>query len=606
MDYIQADEVQDKSYDSTLMKRILMYLKPYRKLVVASILLLAGVSLFQLAPPFLTKLAIDRYLAPVDDISQAARHAGLIKICAVFLGTLVIGFITSYIQILTMSFVGQRVMFDLRMQIFRRLQSLDVQFFDKNPVGRLMTRLTSDVEVLNEMFTSGVVAIFLDVFTLAGIIVVLCVLNLKLALITFTVLPLLYICAHIFRTKARGSYRKVRVRLAALNTFLQENVTGMSVVQMFNRERDQYRRFGVLNRKLYDGHIMSVMAYAVFFPAIEILSSVAIALILMFGGLGVMENTMTFGALVAFIQYAQRFYRPISDLSEKYNVLQSAMASSERIFTLLDRTPDIAGPTTPATIPTEPAEIVFDNVRFSYLPEEEILHGISFKVKAGEKVAIVGYTGAGKTTIINLLSRFYDVDSGTISVGGHDIREYALPELRTHIATVLQDVFLFSGSVAYNIHLGHPDITEDKIREVASFINASRFIERLPNQYEENVGERGSSLSVGERQLLSFARALVYDPKLLVLDEATSSVDTETEFLVQDALRKFMANRTSIVIAHRLSTIRFVDRIIVLHKGTIIEDGTHQELLRQGGHYSKLYELQFKDQEKTPLTDPLP
>jgi ABC-type multidrug transport system fused ATPase/permease subunit len=345
------------------------------------------------------------------------------------------------------------------------------------------------------------------------------------------------------------------------------------------------------------------MAYAVFYPAVELLSAVAIALIIAFGGLDVMAGAMTFGSLVAFIQYAQRFYRPISDLSEKYNILQSAMASSERIFGVLDREPRIVDAEKPAPIPHNPSEVVFDHVSFTYATGDEVLHDVSFKVAAGEKVAIVGYTGAGKTTIISLLSRFYDVGSGRILIDGVDIREYRLNDLRRHIATVLQDVFLFSGSVAQNIHLGNRDIGEEKIREVARYINAERFIDRLPKKYEEEVGERGSSLSVGERQLLSFARALVYDPRILVLDEATSSVDTETEYLVQDALRKFMANRTSIVIAHRLSTIRYVDRIIVLHKGRVIEEGTHAELLEKNGRYARLYELQFKDQEKTQLLD---
>jgi ATP-binding cassette subfamily B protein len=446
-----------------------------------------------------------------------------------------------------------------------------------------------------------VVAIFLDVFTLAGIVAILCYLNLKLALITFMVFPLLYVATHVFRVRARDSYRKVRVRLAALNSFLQENVTGMSVVQLFNRERAQLDRFNALNRDLYDAHILSVMAYAVFFPAIELLSAVAIALILAYGGGDVIRGAMTFGSLVAFIQYAQRFYRPIADLSEKYNILQSAMASSERIFDLLDREPRIQDPPAPRRLPgprTQPSEVVFEDVRFSYNPGDPVLHGVSFRVAPGEKVAVVGYTGAGKTTIINLLSRFYEVDSGRVLINGVDIRDLTLSDLRRDVAVVLQDVFLFSGSVAENITLGNHAIGEEKMREVSRYINAEKFIAKLPGGYAETVGERGKSLSVGERQLLSFARALVYEPKLLVLDEATSSVDTETEYLVQDALKKFMAGRTAIVIAHRLSTIRDVDRIVVLHKGRIVEEGPHHELLSKGGLYSELYELQFKDQEK--------
>ncbi|NIM20035.1 MAG: ATP-binding cassette domain-containing protein [Candidatus Latescibacteria bacterium] len=598
MRYSEADEVQGKAYDSALMRRILTYLTPYKKLVGISIALLLLVSAFQLAPPYLVKLAIDNYLDPDSPLTMGARYGGLFKIAGVFVIVLMLGFAASYAQDYLMSFVGQRVMFDLRMQIFSHLQRMELSYFDKNPVGRLMTRLTSDVEVLNETFTSGVVAIFLDVFTLLGIMAVLCYLNLRLALITFLLLPLLFASALVFRAKVRKSYRLVRKRVAAINAFLQENITGMPIVQIFNRQKRQFEKFTGLNKKLYDAHIQSIMAYAVFFPTIEILSSIAIALILWFGGSGVIEETLTFGALVAFIQYAQRFYRPISDLSEKYNILQSAMASSERIFGLLDTSPRITDPEKPAPIPAKSGEVVFENVSFSYNPGEEVLHDVSFRVAPGEKVAIVGYTGAGKTTIINLLSRFYDVGKGRILIDGEDIRNHALSDLRGHVATVLQDVFLFSGDIAYNIDLGEESISEQKVREISRHINAEKFIERLPGGYHEKVGERGKTLSVGERQLLSFARALVYEPRILVLDEATSSVDTETEHLIQDAMKKFMAGRTSIVIAHRLSTIRYVDRIIVLHHGRIVEEGTHKDLLSRGGLYSKLYELQYKDQEK--------
>jgi ATP-binding cassette subfamily B protein len=598
VDYFHDDELQAKSYDRTLMTRILKYAKPYKWYLVVSVVLLLVVSLFQLAPPYLVKIAIDRYISPESALETGARYAGLAKVVGAFFVVLVVAFVASYLQIYIMAHVGQRIMFDLRMQIFRHLQRKEIAYFDKNPVGRLMTRLTSDVEVLNETFTSGVVAIFLDVFTLAGIMIVLCYLSLKLALITFLVLPALFVAAMIFRARVRVSYRNVRKRVAAINAFLQENITGMNVVQVFNREKPQFDKFSRRNQRLYQGHIDTIMAYAVFYPVIEILSSVAIALILWYGGGGVMKGALTFGALVAFIQYAQRFYRPIMDLSEKYNVLQSAMASSERIFALLDSEPGIRDTADPKPIPREPAEVIFDKVSFSYNPDEPVLRDISFTVAPGEKVAIVGFTGAGKTTIINLLSRLYDVREGRILIGGTDIREYPQRDLHRYIATVLQDVFLFSGDIAYNIHLGDAAIGEERVREVSRYINAEKFIEKLPAGYAEPVGERGRTLSVGERQLLSFARALVYEPKILVLDEATSSVDTDTEYLVQDALKKFMAGRTSIVIAHRLSTIRHVDRIIVLHKGRIAEEGPHKELLEQGGLYSNLYELQYRDQEK--------
>jgi ATP-binding cassette subfamily B multidrug efflux pump len=599
VDYFQDDEVQNRSYDSALMKRLLSYLGPYKRRVVASIFLLLFVSVSQLAPPMLVKLAIDRYLNAAGGLDGSARLNGLLMICAVYCGVLVVGFAFSYLQIYIMSYIGQRVMFDLRMQLFTNLQRLEVAFFDKNPVGRLMTRLTNDIEVLNDMFTSGVVSIFLDLFTLAGIVIILCSLNIRLALLSFIVLPLLFVCALLFRSYVRTSYRNVRKRIARINTFLQENLTGMFIIQIFNRERLQFHAFTGLNRKLFRAHIRSILAYAVFYPMVELLSSVAIAVILWKGGSDVLAGVITFGSLVAFIQYAQRFYRPISDLSEKYNILQSAMASSERVFGLLDTRPAIDSPRRAAPIPREPAEIRFESVRFSYNPGEEVLHGIDFTVGAGEKVAIVGYTGAGKTTIINLLSRFYDVSGGRILIGGIDVRDFALPDLRTYIATVLQDVFLFSGDVAYNINLGDTTIDDARIQEIARYINAEKFILKLPGAYREQVGERGNTLSVGERQLLAFARALVYDPKVLVLDEATSSVDTETEFLIQDALKKFMQGRTSLVIAHRLSTIRYVDRIIVLHKGNIVEEGTHQALLAKNGFYRKLYELQYKEQERT-------
>jgi ATP-binding cassette subfamily B protein len=500
-------------------------------------------------------------------------------------------------------------MFDMRLQIYRHLQRLDLQFYDKNPVGRLMTRVTSDVDVLNDLFTAGVVSIFGDVFTLAGIMIVLVVMDWRLALVAFSVLPLIVLVTQWFRRNVRESYRTVRLWIARINAFLQEHITGMATVQLFRREGRAFGRFDEINRRHRDANVESIFFYAVFYPAIELIGALASALIIWFGGGWTMENTLTLGSLVAFLQYSQRFFRPISDMSEKFNVLQAAMASSERIFTLLDTPVRIQSPAQPAAAAGPAAlprqdraarkgHIVFDHVSFAYTGTDYVLRDVSFEVRPGERVGIVGATGAGKSTLINLLLRFYDVTDGRILVDGVDVRQMDLHELRELFSLVLQDVHLFSGTIAGNIRLGQARIGDDAVRAAAAAVHASRFIEDLPQQYAHPVAERGATLSVGQKQLLSFARALAFDPRILVLDEATSSVDTETELLIRDALQVLMAGRTTLAIAHRLSTIQDMDKILVLHRGQLREMGSHQELLAHRGLYYKLYQLQYRDQER--------
>jgi ATP-binding cassette subfamily B protein len=593
------EEVLGKAYDARLMRRLLGYLRPYRLIVAGALAAIISHSVLQLAQPYLTKLAIDRYIAQGD-------LSGLDWIAVAFLAILVASFALEYAQTYAMQTVGQRIMYDLRMQIYGHLQKIDVAFYDRNPVGRLMTRVTTDVDVLNDLFTGGVVAVFGDVFTLAGIMIVLLVMDWRLALVAFSVLPLIVLVTQWFRRNVRDSYRTVRLWIARINAFLQEHITGMATVQLFRREARSYARFDEINRKHQDANIDSIFYYAVFYPAIEIVASLASALIIWYGGGWVLSDTLTLGALVAFLQYSQRFFRPISDMSEKFNLLQAAMASSERIFKLLDERVAIestveaglkTGPSTTTAGPT----IVFDHVWFAYNAEDWVLRDVSFQVETGERVGIVGATGAGKTTIINLLMRFYDVGRGRVLVDGVDIREWDLHELRSRFSLVLQDVHLFSGTVAGNIRLGERSIEDDRVRLAAKSVHADRFIEQLPGTYESAVAERGATLSVGQKQLLSFARALAFDPRILVLDEATSSVDTETELLIRDALHVLMAGRTTIAIAHRLSTIQDMDKIIVLHKGELREMGTHQELLARRGLYFKLYQLQYKDQEESAL-----
>ncbi|MGA9385821.1 MAG: ABC transporter ATP-binding protein, partial [Candidatus Sulfotelmatobacter sp.] len=524
---------------------------------------------------------------------------------------------------------GQKVMFDLRRQIFRHLQRLHVAFFDKNPVGRLVTRVTTDVDALNEMFTSGVVSIFEDIFVLAGILGVMLCMNWKLALITFAVLPFIVVATKIFRDRVRDSYRRIRVAIARINSYLQEHVSGMVVLQLFNRERKAYTRFSEINRSHMEAYKDAILAYSLYYPAIDVLSSIAIACVIWFGGAGVMRNISVtsvavsfnwktlvdfrlvrgaaeLGVLVAFIQYALRFFRPIMDFSEKYNILQSAMAASERIFKLLDTPVEVVSPAVTKT-PEGPGRIEFDHVWFAYREADDsaisdhapdwVLRDVTFAIEPGETVAIVGHTGAGKTTLISLLLRFYDVQKGAVKIDGVDVKDMDLADLRGRFGVVLQDPFLFSGTIGGNIRLGTKRILDEDVEQAAEDVNLIDFIRALPKGFDEEVRERGSTLSTGQKQLISFARALAHEPKILILDEATSSVDTETEFRVRDALNRMVEGRTSLIIAHRLSTVQRADKIIVMHKGRVREMGTHQQLLAQRGIYFKLYQLQYKDQE---------
>lgn len=608
----QDEEVLGKAYDARLMRRLLGYLRPYKMLAAGALGALIGGSALQLAQPYLMKVAIDRYIAQRD-------LSGLNLIALGFLGILVGSFVFEFLQTYILQYVGQRIMFDMRMQIYGHLQRVDIQYYDRNPVGRLMTRVTTDVDVLNDLFAAGVVSVFGDVFTLLGIMVVLLTMSWKLALVAFSVLPLIVFVTQWFRRNVRESYRRVRLWIAKINAFLQENISGMATVQLFRREAENFARFDAIDRGHRDANIQSIFYYAVFYPAIEVTSALALALIVWYGGGQVLAGVLTLGSLVAFIQYSQRFFRPISDISEKFNLLQAAMASSERIFTLLDTPATIVSPPEAGSsgarprvglaTPTRPehaeaGHLRFDHVWFAYSGEDFVLRDVSFEVKPGQRVGVVGATGAGKSTLINLFMRFYDVSRGRILVDGVDIREMELSRLRALFSLVLQDVQLFSGTIATNIRLGST-LSDDDVRRAADAVHAGAFIDRLPNGLASEVGERGANLSVGQKQLLSFARALAFDPRILILDEATSSVDTETELLIRDALKVLMAGRTTIAVAHRLSTIQDMDRIMVFHKGELRESGAHQELLGQRGLYYRLYQLQYKDQE-APETATLP
>ncbi len=586
------EEALGKAYDARLMRRLLRYLRPYwRQVALALFVLLLG-AVLSVIGPWITQLVIDRAI-PEED-------TGLLSVLALaFLGTVAFAFVLEYVEAVVTTWLGQSVMYDLRKQIFEKLQRLDLRFYDKNPIGRLMTRITNDVETLNELFSSGVVTVFGDLFTLVFIVAAMLSMNWQLALVTFSVLPLVVFTAFVFRARIREAYREIRVRLARVNAYMHERFTGIRVVQLFNREDADAARLAELNDDHLQAHLRSITYYALFYPIIELFTAVALALIIWYGGVRSLDGALTVGVIAAFLQYARRFFQPIQDLSEKYNLLQSAMASSERIFKLLDDDIVIQDPERPKALPV-PAQgrIEFEGVWFAYGKGADgspdwVLRDIDLEVRPGEKVAIVGHTGAGKTTLINLLMRFYDPVRGRILLDGVPIHEVRVAELRRRVGLVLQDVFLFSEDVGYNIRLGSPEIDHDAIAAAAERVGATAFIERLAGGFAHPLGERGATLSVGERQLVSFARALAFDPEILVLDEATSSVDSEIEERIEVATDELLRDRTSLVIAHRLSTVQNADRIVVLHHGEIREQGTHEELLRAGGLYARLHELQF-------------
>ncbi len=677
----QEEEVLGKAYDSRLMRRLLNYLRPYRWQVGIALVSIILKSFADVLGPYLVKVAVDRYLAPVGGTASGLWNwlsprplTGVAQIAGIYLSLLVLTFVFEFLQTYFMQWTGQKVMFDLRSQIFRHLQHMHVAFYDRNPVGRLVTRVTTDVDALNEMFTSGVVSIFEDLFVLAGILGIMLCMNWKLALITFAVLPFIVIATKIFRDKVRDSYRRIRIAIARINAYLQEHVSGMVVLQLFNRERKAYQRFSEINRSHMDAYKDAILAYATYYPVVDFFSTIAIACVIWFGGQDVIRKisvtALTFtlhphfavqrvavvaslGVLIAFTQYAMRFFRPIMDFSEKYNILQSAMAASERIFKLLDTPAEIFAPAV-IVKPDGPGRIEFDHVWFAYrgAPTESeaagsasvhvgtaapgtdrvgtglrpvqaerssaasgngnpptpdwVLRDVTFTIEPGETMAVVGHTGAGKTTLISLLLRFYDVQRGAVRIDGVDVRDMDLADLRSRFGVVLQDPFLFTGTIGGNIRLGTERIQDEDVAQAAEDVNLGDFIRSQAGGFNEAVRERGSTLSTGQKQLISFARALAHDPSILILDEATSSVDTETEFRVRDALARMVEGRTSLIIAHRLSTIQRADKIIVMHKGQLREMGTHQELLAHRGIYYKLYQLQYKDQEIDVARAPSP
>lgn len=588
---VQEDEILGKAYDSKLMARLLTYLRPYRKQVAIALLLIIGITAIELLTLYLGKMAIDNAILPGD-------MNALWTICIVYVVALAFSFVFRYAQNYIMQIIGQNVMYDMRQNIFTHLQRQSLSYFDRNAVGRLISRLTNDVDALNEFIGSGVVTIAGDLVILIGVIGIMIVVDWRLALVSLSVLPFIAAASWLFQNWMRTTYRQQRVRLARLNAFLQENLSGMLVVQLFNREKKKHNEFDALNQHYLVANIDALRVFAYFFPVVNFLSMVAVALLIWYGSGEILAGTLSFGTLVLFFQTTDRAFMPIRDLAEKYNILQAAMAAAERVFMLVDEQPTIVDPPNPKPLGKVVGDIEFQNVQFAYNPDEPVLKGVSFKIPAGTSVAIVGATGAGKTSMISILSRFYDVQGGAILIDGVNIKDVKQSDLRRNIGVVLQDPVLFSGTIERNIRLLDKDITDEEVVRAAKYVNASHFIDQFEDGYQHEVKERGNNLSVGQRQLLTFARAIAFNPSvLLVMDEATSSVDTETEALIQDALYKLMRGRTSIIIAHRLSTIKHVDRIIVLHKGNVVEEGTHEELLARNGYYYRLYQLQYQEQE---------
>jgi ATP-binding cassette subfamily B protein len=606
------EEVLGKAYDARLMRRLLGYMRPYRALIFFSLLFLLAQSVLQVLNPLLTRLAVDKYIRPgahplhtaIDAWLPADPWAGLTRVALLYLAVLVGTFLTEFAQTMLMQWTGQLAMFDLRKQLMEHLQGLDLAFYDRNPVGRLVTRVTTDVDVLNDLFASGLVTILGDVLVLGFIIAIMYRLSPLLTGILMAAMPFVIGATLIFRRSVQQSYRRIRVAIAKINSYLQEHITGIVVLQLFNRERRSGREFDRINRDHMDAYKDAITAYGWFYPVVEFVSMLSLAAILTYGGLRIESGRLSLGILVAFLQYGLRFFRPIQDLSEKYNILQGAMASSERIFKLLDTEATILPPRAPRPAPAAIAAIEFDHVWFAYQGEDWVLRDVSLTIAPGETIAVVGHTGAGKTTLTALLLRFYDVQKGAIRVGGIDIRDFDPLDLRRQFGVVLQDPFLFTGTIGDNIRLGTERIRDEDVESAAGQVNVLEFIRGLPDGFGHSIRERGSGLSTGQKQLISFARALAHNPRYLILDEATSSVDTDTELRVRAALARMVEGRTSIVIAHRLSTIQRADRILVMHKGKLREIGTHQELLAVRGIYWKLYQLQYKDQERAVSGDP--
>jgi ATP-binding cassette, subfamily B, multidrug efflux pump len=606
------EEVLGKAYDARLMRRLVGYMKPYRASVAVSIVFLLAQSLFQVLGPLLTRTAVDRYLQPnpsvipafLNRLLPADAWSGLATIAAMYLAVLVGNFTCEFIQIYVMQYTGQRAMFDLRREIMGHLQHLDLSFYDRNPVGRLVTRVTTDVDVLNDLFSSGLVNIMGDVLVLLFILGIMFSFSVPLTLIMLGAMPFVILTTIVFRRAVTQSYRRIRVAIARINAYLQEHITGITVLQLFNGEERSREEFAQVNNEHREAYRAAITAYGWFYPVVEFISMVALAAILTWGGFRLRTGALTLGVVVAFLQYGLRFFRPIQDLSEKYNILQAAMASAERIFKLLDTPATVLAPANPKATPNGIASIEFDHVWFAYKDEDWVLRDVTFTIAPGETVAVVGHTGAGKTTLMSLLLRFYDVQKGSIRLGGIDVREFDPLDLRRHFGVVLQDPYLFTGTLEENIRLGTESIRSDEVEAAADQVNLLDFVRALPEGFAHSIRERGSGLSTGQKQLISFARALAHNPRYLILDEATSSVDTETEFRVRDALNRMVEGRTSVVIAHRLSTIQRADRILVMHKGKLRESGTHQELLAQRGIYWKLYQLQYKDQDVERAVQP--